>query len=272
MTGFSAEWLALREPADRAARNLDIEAAFIAALPQDGPVRLVDLASGTGATVRALTERLPRPQVWVLTDDDPTLLAEARRNADATMPASVTVEERRIDLSADLARLEFDGFHGVTTSAFLDLVSRRFLDTLADRLAAAHVPVLASLTYDGRVACTPAHPVDEPVRRAVNAHQKGNKGFGPALGRDAAGTCSGILAARGFTVRTGPSDWLIGPEEHAFQDQLVRGWFAAAREMMSKVELDAAALDDWLAFRLDAIGRGRSTICVGHIDLAAVPV
>ena len=42
-----------------------------------GALSIVDLGSGTGSTVRALSARLPTTQAWRLVDNDPVLLAEA---------------------------------------------------------------------------------------------------------------------------------------------------------------------------------------------------
>ena len=69
MSGFSAEWLALREPYDLRARNpavLDAVAAFLKPRPS---VRVVDLACGTGSTLRALSPHLPpgRTGRWSIT-------------------------------------------------------------------------------------------------------------------------------------------------------------------------------------------------------------
>ena len=57
MTGFSADWLALREPYDIGARNPHVLDAVVASLAGNNQVRIVDLACGTGSTVRALAPR-----------------------------------------------------------------------------------------------------------------------------------------------------------------------------------------------------------------------
>ena len=52
MSGFSASWLELREPYDRAARNASVIDAVSAALAHQPSVSIVDLACGTGSTFR----------------------------------------------------------------------------------------------------------------------------------------------------------------------------------------------------------------------------
>src|SRR6185312_14115446 len=66
MSKFSADWLALREPADRAARDRGLARRFAAALPPRP--RIIDLGAGTGATARALAPFVAG--TWILVDRD----------------------------------------------------------------------------------------------------------------------------------------------------------------------------------------------------------
>src|SRR3989442_11585584 len=73
-----SDWLALREPADVAARSAALTRAVVAKLPRDRPLRAVDLGTGTGSNVRYLARHLPSDeQQWLLVDHDSSLLAEA---------------------------------------------------------------------------------------------------------------------------------------------------------------------------------------------------
>ncbi len=77
MSGFGAEWLALREPADHAARSAALTAAVAAMLTTKSPLRVLDLACGAGSNLRYMLDRLAGPQEWLLADHDPALLAIA---------------------------------------------------------------------------------------------------------------------------------------------------------------------------------------------------
>ena len=211
---FSAEWLALREPADhgaRAERLVDIAAG---ALRGASTVTVVDLAAGTGSNLRYLSSRLPFAQRWRLVDGDEALLAEATHSG---APANVTVDV----VSTDLAHIDEALFEStgapllVTASALLDLTSPEWLDALASRCRAAHAVALFALTYDGRIACEPDDPIDELIRALVNRHQQRDKGFGPAAGPDAAGAAAQAFERYGFTVHRAPSDWELGAESRA---------------------------------------------------------
>ena len=59
---FSADWLTLREPYDRAARNADVLEAVARHFAGDSSIAIVDLACGTGSTLRTVGPRLPSRQ------------------------------------------------------------------------------------------------------------------------------------------------------------------------------------------------------------------
>jgi hypothetical protein len=263
---FSSEWLALREAADHAARAERLVDIAVGAL-QGGPaVTVVDLAAGTGSNLRYLSARLPFGQHWVLVDHDTALLAEAAR-VGALLNVTADV------VCADLVQLDdalparTDGPLLVTASALLDLTSPQWLDRLASRCRAVHAVALFALTYDGRITCAPVDPMDELIRALVNRHQQRDKGFGPAAGPDATGVAAQAFERYGFIVHRAPSDWELGAESRALQQQLVDGWAAAAIEASRR---DADAIQAWRARRVEAIERGTSRIDVGHEDLVCI--
>jgi hypothetical protein len=240
---FAPAWLALREPADAAARDPGL-LAEAAALVGDGLG--LDLGCGTGATARAFGAG-PR---WRLVDRDRRLLAEAS----ARCPGAEAVEA---DLAA-VDRLPLDGVALVTASALLDLVSRAWIEALAGRLADAGVPFYAALSYDGTVAWDAAVPGDATVVAAFNRDQRRDKGLGPALGPEAPAALARALAARGYRVRAAPSPWRLGGAEALLQAALVEGIAEAA-----------APPAGWRQARLAA--SAASGCRVGHVDLLAVP-
>src|SRR5579864_4215568 len=85
MADLMSEWLALREPADAAARSTEVTQAIVDALPREGPLRALDLATGTGSNIRFLASRLPAPQEWTAVDRDPVLLAHVHADAPANV-------------------------------------------------------------------------------------------------------------------------------------------------------------------------------------------
>jgi len=248
---FSADWLTLREPADRAARDEPL-LRRAASLAGPEPV-ILDLGCGTGATLRAMRGHLASGARWRLVDNDPDLLRRAAEDS------GDTVETLDADM-ADVATLPLDGVSLVTASALLDLVSEAWLTALAARL---DTPLYAALSYDGVMHWSPEDPRDAAITAAFNAHQHSDKGFGPALGPEAAMKARAILGAAGFDVQMAPSPWRLTPERHALQAQLTDGIADAA------AEAGAPDARDWAEMRRS--GATRTTCVIGHQDILAIP-
>lgn len=257
---FAAEWLALREPFDLQARHRGALRQAVAALAGRHAVTIVDLACGTGATLRALAPHLPMHQSWRLFDNDLSLLAK--------VPPAANVQVRALDLVCDLEAALDGPVDLVTTSALLDLVSVSWLERLVMEVAARKLPLYAALTYDGRVDFTPQDPRDAVVIAAVNRHQRGDKGFGPALGPSAARTAVECLQRVGYLVERGPADWLVSEADLVMQEAMLSGWAVAASET-GEISHEAAA--EWLVSRRSALAAKRSRIRVGHQDVFARP-
>ncbi len=262
MSGFSAHWLALREPFDQAARAPELEAALAAWACDRGRLAIVDLGAGTGANLRHLAARLPVAQRWRLVEHDPALIAAGEARVQPRAELEVRWLQR--DLMADLEGVLEAPVDLLTCSALLDLVSRGWLERLVARVRELDCALLAVLSYDGRVELEPAHPSDARVIELVNRHQRTDKGFGAALGPEAAATLARLLEAAGDSVRLARADWSVGPEDRALQIALVEGWAAAARAIAPE---QGAAIDSWRADRLAAIARGVARCQVGHLDL-----
>src|SRR6185437_8694959 len=114
----SEEWLALREPADAAARAPDLVERLARELPATGRLVIHDLGCGSGSMGRWLAPLLRGPQHWVLRDRDRDLLAVA--DADSPGPtadgSAVTVETTHSDVTR-LSRDELAGADLITASA-----------------------------------------------------------------------------------------------------------------------------------------------------------
>lgn len=282
MSGFSADWLAIREAADGEARSTEL----VATLPRKFPA-IIDLGAGTGSNLRWLSTRLDSGQHWFLVEKDKKLLTVARksirawanslgyktrgRGADLTIAAddfACMVKMRELDLSKELSQLDLPTHCLVTASALLDLVSRSWLEDLVARVAAAEASVLWALSYDGSVTIDPPHEHDEKVISLVNRHQLSDKGFGPALGPDAWLVARSLLEHAGLSVRVVQSRWQCGRDDRALLKLLIEGWAEAAIETSPD---DAQLVKRWSQQRLSKTAKGELQVSVGHRDIAAWP-
>jgi hypothetical protein len=221
---FSAEWLALREPADTAARSAALTLALGDGLPRDGHVRILDLASGTGANARYLCGKLRSEQEWLLADHEADLLAVVPSRLTSADGRTCSIATRCTDLSRLADEDLFRNRQLVTASALLDLVSESWIQRLAQHCRRSRATALFALTYDGRIECDPLDAGDETIRELVNRHQRSDKGFGAALGPSAPASAERAFADAGYAVRRAPSDWVLTPDMSELQRQLIDGW------------------------------------------------
>ena len=267
------DWLALREPADAAARDPELAALLAARLSrhpgEHDPLVIRDLGCGTGSLGRWLAPQLPGPQHWLLHDRDTTLLDRAAdglpgRAADGT---SITTEPQPGDLTG-LDAAQLTGTSLITASALLDLLTADEVDALADACTAAGCPALLTLSVTGSVGFFPAEPLDVVYGTAFNAHQRRVVDGRRLLGPDAGAAAEAAFAQRGVPTEVSPAPWRLGPDDMDLLEEWLRGWIAAACEQQPDLAAHAA---DYLHRRLDACAAGDLRVVVGHVDVLALP-
>jgi SAM-dependent methyltransferase len=275
---FSPEWLALREPADHAARSAGLLESVRRHFAGQERISVVDLGCGAGSNLRGTFAALPDTQDWRLVDYDPALLAaarerlsgwadEARTDGDRLLlrkdGKALAVAFHQADLNRDLATALPDGADLVTAAALFDLVSPAWIEGFVAHLARRRLPLYTVLTYDGTERWDPPHPADAAMLAAFHAHQATDKGFGPAAGPKATEAMAEAFAAAGYDVARAPSPWELGPAFADLARELVTGFAGAVRETGRVAPAD---IENWLAAR-----RTRVTCHVGHEDLFAIP-
>lgn len=263
MSGFSTQWLTLREPIDHAARSEEVISALRHYFLNDWKLVVTDIGSGTGSTIRALRPIMSQDLTWHLIDHDDTLLSEARKHADGDR-----VMFTEIDLSERLEPIFKPAPDLITTSAFLDLVSLDWLKNFVKEVTVREIPFYAALTYDGRASCLPPNDLDQKVLSAFNEHQQTDKGFGQALGPEAADTAIKLFEDAGYIICKSNSDWKANSDHNEFQRQLLDGW----RNASAEIDPDSQKVFDlWFDERIKMIDAGRNSVLVGHKDFLAVP-
>jgi SAM-dependent methyltransferase len=268
---FTPDWLALRERADHRSRPTALLRPLRAAWHARRWSRVLDLGSGTGSNFRYLASRLPGHQEWTLVDHDPDLLDRVHGpGSDPSNLRGSAIPVHRVvgDLAEEgLARI--GEAHLVTASALLDLVTHDWLTALARRCREAKCGALLALSYDGTIAWSPPEdPDDAWVREMVNAHQRREKGLGPALGPTAPHLAEALFQEHGFHTWLVPSPWHVGPADVDLVRALVEGWCQAVGEQAPSGD---SRVREWGERRLQALARGAVGLTVGHLDLLALP-
>jgi hypothetical protein len=246
--GVSPEWLALRAPADAAARSGELAEILARHLPATGRLVVHDLGGGSGAMGRWLSPRLPRPQHWVVHD----------RDADLLKLAEGPFETRRSDITR-LTRDDLAGASVVTASALLDLLTAEELDRMLG--ACAGLPLLLALTVVGRVSMRPAEPLDAQIGAAFDDHQR----RGDRLGPDAVAAAVDAVEAE---VLVRPSPWHLGADHGDLTAGWLRGWVDAACEQEPGLVAEAGPYRDR---RLAQLAAGGLSVTVEHADLLVLP-
>lgn len=285
-SGFSQEWLSLREPADHAARNRTLNESLIAWASRKMPLHVMDFGTGTGSNLRYLCPLLGHEQHWTLVDNDAHLLSRlpdilsrwaasngmaVRRSGDSLILSnevfSAAVQWQLSDLANALPTLPFEATDLVTGSALLDLTSRHWLEQLARLCIEHHCASLFVLNYDGRIDWQPVTDEDALMRQRLNTHQLNDKGFGVALGPQA-----GHYLARQLqphqAVTVVPSDWILSSRHKDLQSALIEGWARAAIEQGTG---EQASIVQWRVTRDSHNARNQSAVAVGHSDVLALP-
>ncbi|MEC3982250.1 class I SAM-dependent methyltransferase [Amycolatopsis sp. H20-H5] len=261
---FGADWLALREPADTAARSAELLEPLRAHLAGKSRLVVRDLGCGTGSQGRWLSPRLGGKQRWVLHDRDPELLGRA---VASLVAHGVTVETSEGDLT-ELRAADLEGTSLVTASALLDLLTFDEVEALATACAEAGVPALFTLSVVGRVSFSPSDSLDAEFAAAFNAHQRRRAGGRRLLGPDAVAAATETFSRRGAVVRTASSPWRLGPGDPALIREWLRGWVGAAG--VQRPDL-APHAEGYLRRHLDANAAGGLRVVVQHSDLLAIP-
>ena len=265
----SREWLALREPADAAARAPDLAEQLRQSLPTAGRQVVHDLGCGTGAMGRWLAPRLPGPQHWVLHDRDADLLAIAAEDlpGEAADGAAVTVETRKSDITR-LGPGDLTDATLITASAMLDLLTGEELAGLVTVCAGAGCPVLLTMSVVGRVDLNPADPLDADVAAAFDAHQRRTTERGRLLGPDAVAVALAGFDRLGADVLVRPSPWRLGASDADLAAQWFTGWVGAACEQQVELFAETGA---YARRRLAEATAGQLAVTVDHADLLILP-
>ena len=180
--GFDPSWLALREPADRAARA---ERWSSCCGPRSGPggrCRCTIWAAAPDRCRAGWRPGCPDHSTGCCTTTIPACSPRPSAGCAGLVDAAghpVRIETRTTDL-ARLRPADLTGAHLVTASALLDLLTADELDALAEVCAAARCPALLTLSVAGPGRAGSAGPAGRRRHRRVQRAPATHRGRSPA--------------------------------------------------------------------------------------------
>ncbi len=266
---FDANWLGLREGADRRARSRACLGHIQHYRSGFGQFRVTDLGSGAGSALHFLAPNLgeEKDQLWRLVDADPVLMDIAASRARRHHPA-IIIETHLANLAdGDLAEM-IGNADLVSASALLDLVSEQWITRLVRACTERNAAIWLTLSVTDHEIWFPALPSDWLIRRAFMQDQRRDKGFGMSLGVDAGPVAARLFRDAGYQVYTAPSNWRLGARDIMLQTAYLEGVANAA--IMAQPTL-GHRIGNWFNERLNLINQGRSSLLVGHVDLVGMP-
>ncbi len=276
MSGFSSDWLRLREAADHRSRNTELAETLSARFALRDEIAVTDIGCGTGSNLRGTYSLLPIKQTWTLVDYDADLLQAARSElsnwADQAQSDGITlhlkkdrfeidVQFRQADLAADLDAALGSKADLITAAAFFDLASEDFIRKFAKAVAQRKAVFYTVLTYNGISRWQPHHPTDNQIASAFHRHQRSDKGFGPSAGPTAPLHLSDQFKLAEYCVQEGDSPWHLESRDSALIDELQSGH---ARAVAETGVLDPKTIESWASLK-------RTGMTVGHTDTLAFP-
>ena len=121
--------------------------------------------------------------------------------------------------------------------------------------------MLIAMTVAGRVALSPADPLDAQIVAAFNAHQRRDGRLGPDAVDAAVEQLRGEVLVR-------PSPWRLDATHADLMAAWLGGWVNAACEQEPALAAEAGAYRDR---RLAQAAAGELTVTVDHADLLVLP-
>lgn len=278
MSGFTCDWLALREGADHRARDPELLSRLSAHFKGREQVSIHDLGTGTGSNLRATAPFLPGIQHWTLVDHDAGLLAAAcdtlARWAESSHPTasgieiskdgrSILVTLRRADLASEPAAWGSESPDLVTAAALFDLVSAEWIERFVHAVTRTKAVFYTALTHSSPARWSPAHPLDAAMTSAFESHFGTDKGFGPSSGSGATSLLADAFARAGYTVERRDSPWSLGENDRPLIAAIAD---AVAQAVTETGQLSPAEIAAWCAAHKAGVG-----CTIGHEDLLAIP-
>ena len=272
-------YLASKKSVDDRALNRRVWGAMMAAVRNPGVQkvgpRVLELGGGIGTMIeRVIEEGSLKPGSWTMIDEQPALIAEARRRLARTPP--FPVELIAADLDSYLAT-PHPAFDLVVANAFLDLLdSPRSLPRISE-LGRPGGIFLFSITFDGLTAFEPEidRELDNRILELYNRTMDQRVVGGSRSGDSRCGRHLLTLLPRcGYTIiEAGSSDWIVHPRDGGYPADerfflsCMLGFFEESLPVGAPLE--AGELRRWLHARREQLEANELVFLAHQLDVLA---
>ena len=269
------------EAIDRRFRNGDVSDALTGWFSGRSALRVLDLACGTGANMRALAPILPPDQDWIMLTGSEAEEEQVRDLLFRWAPAAeeiagglkierqglriaVRFERHDVAASGTMPDCEAAGLVVLDQNA-LRLTTSTFA-AIANACARMGAVVHARCLYDGRIKLQPHHPADAQMTAALHRRLMEQTPLGAASGPLAASQLAERLELAGYSVIEGPGNAVLkaaGPQ--GTDGALMRAILSQMAEAQRAVARGHdKMIDTWAA-------RPRTVMEISKTDLVAFP-
>ena len=272
MERFSADWLTIREEEDIIARDSSILECVQEHLEQATSLNILDIGSGTGATMRALFPKFKHRQIWTLLDADRKLLARSKSlNQSLVKDSTNEMHLVYFDLTKGFGYLNAD-YNLVTTTAFLDLVSESWIKEFVQTLKDNNLAFYCSITPTNKIVIEPKISLDDKIICAFNTHRYKDKGFGKSLGGKVTDFTINNLNNSDFQVFQANKEWGCQNPDSGFRKAFYTYLIEGIAEAVAETKLlESAKLEHWRITRLENIYNDQCEIWFEIVDFFAFP-
>ena len=288
-TNFQEEWLAIRYPFDLAARNKEVEAAFLDYFYGYDELQIIDIGSGTGNNFRYWFSKLPISQSWTFVELNPLLaeisLAKAKKYLEAS-DWEVSISKNQLSASfregvqkhkkiriqiLETSFLELPFGHQLLgnpdflmANAVFDLLTAKMFDRFAEQLIEHKIPLLSTINFVGMRFQNPTKE-DELFTNYYLQHMQRLQTFGRTLGTDCTTHATSFFKKKGQSYTLGESNWIVKKTDEKMLLWTL-GYMEEAVPSMLKDKAEEERFMNWLAVKREQVKQQKLELIVYHYD------
>lgn len=281
--GFAVDWLKERFNYDNAARNDEVEQAFLYHFRSKEKLYLVDIGSGTGANCLYFMERLFKHQDWTLIEKDAKLCEATKRRIErflqdynffynyADNVFRIKIWEYRVKITInnasffDLERLvDLSATDVVLAAAVFDVLTAQQTTQLLETIFQSETSLLTTMNY-AAMRLLPATAIDQQMVKAYEAHMLRQQAHGVALGSEVSEFLITFFKKNNQSFQSGESPWRLDRRSKRMHQYLLDFMRNAIGETTTE-NAAVSILENWYADRSEKSREGALDIEVDHMD------